>query len=90
MINEDNLVNIGDTIDTIFIYPDGIEEPVSFYLYDFNSTEEIPTYSLSVQCPIGMAVYGKEINSLCSVVGARYKILIQDIHKRCKNMGCSR
>lgn len=49
MLDEDNLANIGDTIDTLFIYPDGVEEPVSFYLYDFNSTEEIPTYSISVQ-----------------------------------------
>ena len=90
MSNEKIIAEVGDTLDTIFIYPNGVEEPVSFYLYDLNNTEEIPTYSLSVQCPIGMAVYGKEINTLCFVMGARFKILIQDIHKRCKNMGCSR
>lgn len=90
MINEDILVNIGDTIDTIIIYPDGVEEVLSFYLYDFNFAEELPTYSLPVQSPIGMAVYGKKVNTLCSVIGSKNKIIITDIHKRCKNMGCSR
>ena len=90
MIDEDNLANIGDTIDTIFIYPDGVEEPVSFYLYDFYSEEEVPTESLSIQCPIGMAVYKRGINTLCSVIGSRNKILIIDIHKRTKNMGYGR
>ena len=90
MTNEENLAMVGDTIDTVFIYPNGVEEPLSFYLYDFNSEEEIPTYSLPVQCPIGVAVYGQKVNTLCSIVGSKNKIIITDIHKNCKNMGCSR
>ena len=90
MIKEENIAMVGDTIDAIFIYPNGVEEPVSFYLYDFNSEEEIPTYSLPVQSPIGLAVYKKAINTLCSIMGSNNKIIITDIHKRCKNMGHSR
>ena len=90
MPNEENIAMVGDTIDTILIYPNKVEEPLSFYLCDFNSEEEVPTYSLPVQSPIGMAVYRKKVNTLCSIIGSQNKIIITDIHKRCKNIGCSR
>ena len=90
MINEEILVNVGDTIDTIFIYPSKVEEPLSFYLYDFNSEEEIPTYSIPVQSLLGQAVVNKKVDDLCEVEGSRIKILITAIHKREKNMGHSR
>ncbi len=90
MTNEENIAMVGDTLDTILIYSNGVEEPLSFYLYDFKSEEEIPTYSLPVQSPIGLAVYRKKVNTLCSIMGSNNKIIITDIHKRCKNMGYSR
>ena len=90
MPNEKILAEVGDTLDTIFIYPDGWQEDYSFYLYDFYSDEEVPTESLSIQCPIGQAVYHKTINDMCEIEGSQIKILIIDIHKRTKNMGYRR
>lgn len=90
MPNEKILAEVGDTLDTIFIYPDGWKEDSSFYLYDFYSGEEVPTDSISVQSPIGQAVYKKGINSICEIDGSQIKILITDIHKRTKNMGYKR
>ena len=90
MKQEENIAMVGDTIDILFIYPDGVEEPLSFYLYDYRIEEEIPTYSLPVQSPIGLAVYKKQIKTLCSIIGSQNKILIMDVHKRTKNMGHSR
>ena len=90
MSNEKIFADVGDTLDTIFIYPDGWKEDSSFYLYDIYGDEEIPTESLSIQCPIGKAVYRKAINDLCEIEGSPNKILITDIHKRTKNMGYKR
>ena len=90
MPNEKILADVGDTLDTVFIYNDGWKEDSSFYLCDIYSDEEVPTESLSIQSPIGKAVYHKTINDVCEIEGSQNKILIVDIHKRTKNMGYRR
>ena len=59
MANEENIVMVGDTIDTKFIYPDGWQEDSAFYLCDFYSDEEVPTDSIPIQSLIGQAVVNK-------------------------------
>lgn len=90
MANEESIVMVGDTIDVKYIYSNGLQEDSAFYLYDFYSDEKVPIDSIPVQSPIGQAVVNKKVNDICLVEGTENKILIVDIHKRTKNMGCSR
>lgn len=90
MDNKDNIAMVGDTLDTIFMYPDGWQEESSFYLSDFNSDEEVPINRIPIQSRIGQAVYKKKVNSICEIEGSPNKILITAIHKKTKNMGYQR